>query len=212
MGTTSNVPSSGSGSAASASSISNPLYFTGISTYSNDFQSIIQRAVQIAALPMQSLENQQTKVNSEQQALTALEPSVSALGTDIVNLGTLRHSLGLSASSSAPTTVSVVNTGATSPASYTVSNITSLASAASETSLQGYSAAQSVSASGLVNLVIGSNTYQLNLTGPGQNNIAGLAQAINNAKAGVSATLLTSGSVQLFDRHRKQHRRHDACS
>lgn len=145
---------------------------------------------------MQSLENQQTKVNSEQQALTALEPSVSALGTDVANLGTLANSLGLSASSSAPTTVSVVNTGATSPASYTVSNITSLASAASETSLQGYSAAQSVSASGLVNLVIGSNTYQLNLTGSGQNNIAGLAQAINNAQAGVSATLLTSGSVQ----------------
>ncbi len=70
-----------------------------------------------------------------------------------------------------------------------------MASRASETSLAGYSATAAVSASGLVNLVAGSNTYQLNLTGSGQNNIAGLAQAINNADAGVSATVLTAGST-----------------
>lgn len=196
MGTTSTTPSSSSTGASSASSLSTPLYFTGVSTYSNDFQAIIQRAVQIANLPVQSLQNDESTVNSEEQALNALEPTVTALGNDVANLGTLASSQGLAASSSDPSAVSVVNTGATSPATYTVSNITSLASAASETSLQGYSATQAVSASGYVNLVVGSNTYQLNLTGSGDNTVAGLAQAINNANAGVTATVLSSGSTQ----------------
>ena len=144
---------------------------------------------------MTNLQNEQATNTAEENALTALEPTVNALGTDVANLGSLASSQGLAASSSDSSTVSVVNTGATAPATYTVSDITSLASAASETSLQGYAATDSVSASGLVNLVIGSTTYQLNLTGSGENNISGLAQAINNAGAGVSATVLTSGST-----------------
>jgi flagellar hook-associated protein 2 len=181
--------------AATNSSLSNPLYFTGISSYSSDFQSIIQRAVQIAQIPVINLQNEEATVSSQEQALTGLEPTVSALGADVANLGTLASTQGLEASSSDSTVVSVVNNGATSAATYTVSDITSLASAASETSLQGYSSAQSVSPNGLVNLVVGSNTYLLNLTGSGQNNMAGLAQAINNANAGANATILTSGST-----------------
>jgi len=196
MGTTSSTLGSTSPTnAATAASLANPQYFTGLSSFSSDFQSIIQRAVQIADIPVANLQNQQVTVNSEDQALTALEPGVSALGADVTALGTLASTQGLSASSSDSSTVSAVNTGATAPATYIVSDIITLASAASETSLQGYSATQTVSASGLVNLAIGSNTYQLNLTGAGQNNIAGLAQAINNANAGVSATILTAGST-----------------
>ncbi|MGB6945240.1 MAG: flagellar filament capping protein FliD [Bryobacteraceae bacterium] len=192
MGTSSTSPSS---AASQAASIATPIYFTGLSSFSSDFQSIIQRAVQIADIPVTNLQNEQATNTAEENALTALEPTVNALGTDVANLGSLASSQGLAASSSDSSTVSVVNTGATAPATYTVSDITSLASAASETSLQGYAATDSVSASGLVNLVIGSTTYQLNLTGSGENNISGLAQAINNAGAGVSATVLTSGST-----------------
>jgi len=186
---------SSSSAASQAASIAAPIYFTGLSSFSSDFQSIIQRAVQIADIPVTNLQNEQAANTADQNALTALEPTVTALGTDVTNLGTLASTQGLSASSSDATTVSVVNTGAAAPATYTVSDITALASAASETSLQGYTAAQSVSTSGLVNLVVGSNTYQLNLTGSGQNNISGLAQAINNANAGVSASVLTAGST-----------------
>lgn len=187
MGTTSSTPS--------AASITAPIYFTGLSSFSSDFQSIIQRAVQIADIPVQNLQNQQATNTAQENALTALEPSVSALGTDVANLGTLASTQGLSASSSDSSTVTAVNTGATSPATYTVSDILTLASAASETSLEGYSSSQSITSSGLVNLVVGSNTYQLNLTASGDNNVSGLAQAINNAGAGVNATVLTAGST-----------------
>jgi flagellar hook-associated protein 2 len=196
MGTTSTSPTGGSVTANSAASLSNPnstpLYFTGLSTYSSDFQSIIQRAVQVADLPVQSLENQESTVYAQEQALSALEPAVTAVGTDVANLGTLASTQGLAASSSDPSTVSVQNTGATVPGTYTISNIQSLAAAASETSLAGYTSTQAINASGFVNLVSGSNTYQLNLTG--QNNIAGLAHAINNATAGVTASVLNAGS------------------
>jgi flagellar hook-associated protein 2 len=43
-----------------------------------------------------------------------------------------------------------------------------------------------------VNLVVGSHTYSLNLTG--NNNLTGLMNAINNAGAGANATILTIGS------------------
>ena len=36
-----------------------PLTFTGVSTYSRDFQTILNRATQIASLPIQQLQNQQ---------------------------------------------------------------------------------------------------------------------------------------------------------
>jgi flagellar hook-associated protein 2 len=196
MGTTnSSLGSSSASSAASAASITAPSYFTGLSSFSSDFQSIIQRAVQIADIPVTNLQNEEATNTADDNALTALEPGVSAVGADVIALGTLASTQGLSASSSDTSTVSVVNTGATAPATYTVSDITTLAAAASETSLQGYSATQSVSTSGLVNLVVGSNTYQLNLTASGENNIAGLAQAINSANAGVNATVLTAGST-----------------
>lgn len=177
------------------SSVSTPLYFTGVSQYSSDFQSIIQRAVQIAQLPITNLQNQETANANQIQELGTLNPEVAAVGADVAALGTLASGQALGASTSDSSIVTAVNTGATAPATYTVSDITSLASAASETSLQGYSASQSVAASGLVNLVVGSETYQLNLMGSGQNNIAGLANAINNANAGVTATVLTTGST-----------------
>ncbi len=53
MGTTSS--SLGSTSTPSAASIAAPLYFTGLSSFSSDFQSIIQRAVQIADIPVLNL-------------------------------------------------------------------------------------------------------------------------------------------------------------
>src|ERR1700734_3024492 len=170
MGTTSSSLGSTNTAASSPASTTAPLYFTGLSQFSSDFQSIIQRAVQIADIPVQNLQSEQATNTADENALNALEPTVAALGTDVTNLGTLASTQGLSASSSDSSIVSVVKTGASTPASYTISDISSLASAASETSLAGYALSDTINASGLVNLVIGSNTYLLNLTGTGDNN------------------------------------------
>jgi len=169
-------------------------YFTGLSTFSSDFQSIIQRAASIEQLPITALQNQQTNNLAQKQALIALNPDVAAVGSAVAALGTLASTQGVSASSSDSSTVSVTNVGATSPGTYTVSNISSLATNASETSVTGYANAATtpVSQTGQVNLVVGSNTYGLNLTG--NNNLNGLMNAINNSGAGATATILTIGS------------------
>jgi flagellar hook-associated protein 2 len=171
------------------------LFFTGVSTFSADFQQIVQRAVSIAQLPVTALQQQVSLNSSKNASLQTLNPAVAALGSDVAALGALAANKGLAASSSDASTVSVTNTGATSAATYTVSQITSLAAAASETSTSGYSATQAVSTGGTMTLVAGAKSYSLDLTGSGQNNIAGLANAINNSGAPVSASVLTIGST-----------------
>lgn len=171
-----------------------PLVFTGVSQFSSDFQTVLQRAVQIAQLPVQALQNTQTTIQSEQQALTSLEPDLSSVGSAIAALGSLAANGGLEATSSDASIASAVNTGASGDATYTISDVTTLAAPAQETSLTGYASTTStpVSALGYVNLVLGSQTYQLNLGA--NNNLEGLASAINSSGAGVTATILTTGT------------------
>jgi flagellar capping protein FliD len=61
-------------------------------------------------------------------------------------------------------------------------------------SLSGYADATSakVSPSGYSNLVVGSQTHQLNISQ--NNNLSGLVNAINNSGAGVTASILTRGT------------------
>src|ERR1700676_4882566 len=99
-----------------------PQYFTGLSTYSSDFQSIIQREVSIQQLPITALQTEQTNNLNQKQALIALNPNVASVGAAIGALGTLAANQGVSASSSDSSTVSVTNIGATAPGTYTVSN------------------------------------------------------------------------------------------
>lgn len=173
-----------------------PIAFTGVSSYSSDLQSILQRAISIAQLPGKAIQNQQTTNLSKKQALVAMDPIVANLGNALSSLGSIAANQGLVASSSDASVVSVMNTGAASAGTYTISDIKSLAAAASETSLKGYSDATTapVSTAGQnqVELRVGSNTYQFDLTG--KNNLAGLRDAINSANAGVTASILTTGN------------------
>jgi flagellar hook-associated protein 2 len=171
------------------------LTFTGISSYSSDLQTILQRAVSIAQLPVKSLQNHQTDNLNKKAALVALNPAVANLGSAVAALGSLAaNGGGLVASSSDSSTVSVTRTGATSPATYTVSSIQSLATSAWATTGSFADNKTVVSTSGHVDLTVGSNTYHLDLTGTGNNSLTGLANAINNAGAGVTASILTTGN------------------
>jgi flagellar hook-associated protein 2 len=176
---------------------SSPLVFTGISTFSNDLQTILTRTVSIAQLPVKRLQNQQADLLQQKQLLIALNPAVTNLASSLVSLGTVAANRAVAASSSDATKVSVVNTGATSAASYAITDISSLATAASETSLTGYAdaGATAVSSSGKVRLVYGSKSYDISLTSQ-TNNLAGVRDAINNLGVGVSASILTTGTGQ----------------
>ena len=173
-----------------------PIAFTGISKYSEDFRTILTRQTSIASLPLKSLQNQQADVLAQKALVGNLRNTVAGLGTAVRSLGALGADKGLVASSSNPAKVTAVNASATSPVSYTISEITSIAKAASETSAVGYSTsgATAVSATGTVQLQIGSATHTLDLTG--RNTLVGLRDAINGvAGSGVTAVILNTGSA-----------------
>ncbi|SPE31129.1 hypothetical protein SBA3_1750004 [Candidatus Sulfopaludibacter sp. SbA3] len=176
-----------------AASLIQPLTITGVSQYSSDLQSILTRAVQLASLPAQQLQNQQTDLGQEQTLASSLSSAVANIATDMGTLADLGSSKGLVASSTDSSLVSATATGATAPASYTISNITSVASAASESSLQSYSSTQAVSANGSLQLNIGTQQIPISL-GSGKNNLQGLSDAINASGAPVTATVLTTSS------------------
>ncbi len=172
-----------------------PLTFTGVSKYSNDFQTILQRAVSIASLPAKALQNQQADLVQKKLLTSNLEDTVAALTSSLASLTGIGDNKGLNASSSDNSKVAVLSSTGTSQASYTITEITSIAKAASETSLVGYadSSLTPVSTTGTVKLTVGAKDYTIQLT-PQTNNVAGLRDAINNLGAGVTASVLTTGT------------------
>ena len=172
-----------------------PIAITGLSTFSNDFQSILGRAVSIAQLPLRALQNKEADLLQKKQLLVGLNSVVAGVGSAIASLGTVASNKGLTATSSNPLKVTVLNTGSTSSANYSISNVTSIATAASETSTTGYadSATTAVSLSGNLSLVVGGSARPVTLAA-GKNNLLGLRDAINNLGAGVTASIITTGT------------------
>lgn len=170
-----------------------PLTFTGVSTYSSDFQSILNRAVQIAQIPVTALQNRDSNLVQEKTLLASLGSAAGDLSSSLAALGTAAANKSLAATSSDSTVVTVSNTGATNPTSYTIDSVTSIAAAAAERSLTGYadSSATPVSSTGTVDLVVGSAHHVLSLA---NNNLVSLRDQINGLGAGVTASILTTGN------------------
>lgn len=173
-----------------------PLRFTGVSSFSEDFQAIMTRATQIATLPVQQLQNQQANLLGRKQSLTDLNTRLQSLTSAVEKLGELGRERALSVTSSNTSRVTVINNGVTSATSYTISEITSVARAASETFQTGLATGDTtaVDSDDSLELVLGSETFALDLSG-GNNNLNGLASEINASGAGVTATVLNTGSL-----------------
>jgi len=112
-----------------------PLSFSGISKFSEDFQSIIDRAVAIASLPVQQMQYEQADTLQRRVLVSGLSTAVGGLATSMKNLGTVGEQKALSASSSNTAKVTATNVSLASAATYTISEVTSVAATASETSL-----------------------------------------------------------------------------
>ncbi len=188
----------GTSSTSSTSSSSNPfapVTLNGVSEYSSDLQSVLNRAVAIAQIPITNLQNQDSTVLSQESALGQLQSTVESFATSLSSLGTLASGQALSASTSDSNVVTATDSGATAPATYTINSVTSAAAAASETSLGSYTDGTStqVSSTGSMELVVGSQKYNFTLSSA-DNNLEGLASEINSLNAGVTASVLTTGN------------------
>ena len=175
-----------------------PLTFTGVSQFSNDFQTILSRAVSIAQLPITALQNRQSDILQEKQLTTNLESVVSDLAASVTNLGNVAATQGLAGTSSDTTKVVVNSTTATTPVTYAITNITSLARAASETTQNGYANTTTapVASSGSVQLMVGGRAVGNAITmDAAHNNLIALRDAINAIpNSGVTASILTTGT------------------
>jgi len=172
-----------------------PLTLNGISQYASDFQSVLNRSVAIASIPIQRMENHQSLIESQITAATGLSTAVSAVAADLANLGNLGTSQALTANTTDPGVVQAQVTGATANTSYAITNVTSIASAAAESSLISFPdvTTTAVSTTGAMQLTVGSNDYTISLSSD-NNNLKGLVDAINNLNAGVTAQILTTSN------------------
>ncbi len=176
-----------------------PLTFTGVSTYSSDFQSIIDRAVAIASIPLKSLQNRQADLVQQKMLVGNLSGAVGTLASALQGLGQVSESKGLVASSSDTSKVVATNTGSSSTATYTISDITSLAKVASESSKVSYADASATPVSAnpsQVNLIVGGQSKTLDISK--NNTLAGLRDAINAAGLGVTASILTVSPTENY--------------
>ncbi len=175
-----------------------PLTFTGISQYSQDFQTILQRVTTIASFPLNQLKNEKADIATKRQLTNELNGSVELFGKRLAELRDIAGQRAISASSSS-SKVSVTSVTADAPNSYQITEVSSIAKAASETSTASFanSSSTQVSASGNLRLTLGASTYNFSLS-PAENNLVGLRNKINGLNAGVTASILTVGAGENY--------------
>jgi flagellar hook-associated protein 2 len=171
-----------------------PLRFSGISSFSDDFQAILDRTVSIASLPAKELEGYQQEILADKMALGSVGSAVSALASSLSSLAGLEAGGALSVSTNSSKVTATKGSGA-APGVYVLSDITSLAQSAVYTSTAGFPdvASTSVDPDGALSLVVDGVEHTLTLGG-GENSLSGLRDAINAAGLGISATIVDSGA------------------
>jgi len=166
--------------------------FTGASRYATDFQSVIDRSVNIASLPMLQMQQSKATTSDQNAAVQALDSKVSSLQTALKSLG---DSFGFGSYSIANSDASIVTARmaeGVGEGTYTVKvlDVGSYATATSKSDLTGVTdpATQNISSAEEFSLFI--NDGEEITLHPTSNNLNSLVEAINNANAGVRATVV----------------------
>jgi flagellar hook-associated protein 2 len=170
--------------------------FNGTSQYAGDLQKAITNAVNIASIPMNNLQDSVTTLQGQSSELSRLQTDFFNLGSAISSLDSASgNGLAASVSNSAVASATLIaNSGATA-GTYTLKVISPGAptTTLSNNGLPTVSApsSTSISTSGNYTLTVGTSTFTIT---PSANNLSALAQAINTAGDGVSATIVNIGS------------------
>lgn len=172
-----------------------PLTFTGVSSYSSDFQTILNRAVSIASLPIQALQNDQQTALNQKTTMGTLRTQTTSLVTSLNALAQVGSSKSMQISSNSSKLVAQV-TGTPAAGSYTISDVTSLATtaAASSTSFFASTSTQVAGSDHYLQLAVAGKTYDLNLSSS-TDNLNGVVDAINSSGAGVTASIISTGDA-----------------
>jgi flagellar hook-associated protein 2 len=169
-------------------------YFNGMSNYSQDLNNAISREVQIASLPITLLDDNVGTMTSQQTELQTLSGDFSSVQSALATIASAAGNT-LSASLSQPSVATAtVGSGAVAGSySLQVTNLGSYSQADSTSGLTTVTdpTTQNISTSKSYTLTVGSTNTTISYSG---GNLNGLAQAINNANAGVQATVIEVGT------------------
>jgi flagellar hook-associated protein 2 len=171
-----------------------PVTFTGSSTFSSSFQQVITRAVGIASLPIQILQNGVTNLNSQASAATGLSAAFTTLQADVNALNSATSGSS-SARSSNATAVSVSAGSGAINGTYSiqvddVGSSTTTLSAAGLTTVTD-PAAGNISSATSFTLTVNGTAHPITSSGT---SLESLTDAINAAGNGVQATVVNVGS------------------
>lgn len=182
-----------------ATTSSSSTSFTGSSAYSSDLQSAVARAVGLATLPLQVLQNQQNSLTNQQSELSKITSQFSSLHTALDNLNSAVGTGSYTASSSTTAVATAYAASGVRVGSYnlTVLNTGSHTNTLSQDGLTTVADPSSgnISSSSSLTLSVDGTNYQISNSGT----LNDLADAINASSAGVQATLVNVGSTSTPD-------------
>lgn len=184
-----------SGSAVATPTSSNAPAFNGTSQYAQDLQNALTRAVRIASMPLAQLNNQKSLLTRQQQAYQSLEGKIADVNTAIQEVASALGSSSYSATNSnASAATAVIQTG-TLEGSYVLNVIDpgSFTQAVGNDGLNTVAdpAGQNIYGGTSFTLSVNGTDTTINLA---TSSLNGMAQAINQAAAGVEATVINIGS------------------
>jgi flagellar hook-associated protein 2 len=186
----------------STSSLSNVLALlapqtttTGSSSFASDLQASVTRALQIAALPMQQLQADQSELSGKTSELGTLGNLFGTLQTALQGISSGTGNGALQATVGDSSVVSATVTGSALNGTYTVQvldpgSASSAESAATNPTVTDPTT-QNISAASSFTLTVGTSTYTIT---PGSNNLNALATAINSSGAPAQAVVINLGS------------------
>jgi flagellar hook-associated protein 2 len=188
-----------SSSAITPSSSSGAIAFTGSSTYSADFQAVLNRAVDNASLPIAAAQTEVTTLQSQQSALTSLDTSFTTLQTDIENInsavsGAPSAQISDTSAVTATTSAGALNGTYNLEVNETGSSTTTLSSAGLTTVTDPTTG--NISSATSFTLAVNDSSYTIT---PSGTSLESLASAVNAAGDGVQATIVNVGSTSSPD-------------
>lgn len=180
-------------SSAIGSSSGAALHITGLASGLNTDQ-IIQGLLAINQAQITGLQNQETQAQQAQSAYQGLETQLLTLQNDITGLGQSVNGVfdGLTATSSNTNLVTAAADSGAVPGEYTL-QVNNLATA-QEVASQGFASPTSAITQGTLQIALGNGTSTTITIDSSNDTLQGLANAINNAGAGVTASIVNDGS------------------
>lgn len=159
---------------------------------SSQIQSLIQQASAAYQVPAATLQTQETSINAQISALGKVQSALSSLQSALSGLSNVETLTQRTVSTSPNGVVQATATNAATPGTYSLSNI-HLAHAETLVS-SGSSSASGGLGAGTIAIQVGSGSTVTVNVASGSSSLSGIAAAINQADAGVDATVLFDGT------------------